>query len=380
MPPAGRRQGHSRSADTSQLLRRVSLVAAARCLCVSAAQNDSTPTSAAHVRLSLSPRGHVLVSWSSAEGSDGAPSGEHPQEVRYAPVNSDLASGNITQAVQQTSWLGRRWSVAELECANEAEEYAYQIDTGNGSVFGEHFQCRAPSPSSGTSSSSSAGSVRERPFRLALIGDLPFGADGSTSHEVLRVLSEEAWDAAIHLGDLAGNLSDQEGLRGEQFLEMIQPLASRVPYMTLAGDRDKLAFYSRFFRMPSSGNDPWYAFSLGPARFIMLWTESLANLGADFQDTQAKRQLAWLERELEQANTPETRTKQPWLLVAGHRPLYCSVLRPTCSTEAARLRAVLEPLLGRYKVDMYLSAHVHAYERTFAVLNGSLCASAEHCG
>ncbi|CAJ1354062.1 unnamed protein product [Effrenium voratum] len=41
--------------------------------------------------------------------------------------------------------------------------------------------------------------------------------------------------------------------------------------------------------------------------------------------------------------------------------------------QAALLRSVLEPLFVTYGVDLYLSAHVHAYERTFRVLNGSVC-------
>ena len=70
------------------------------------------------------------------------------------------------------------------------------------------------------------------------------------------------------------------------------------------------------------------------------------------------------------------------------------------NSQAARLRSVLEPLLvkcgiliffvssaccvtpffgadcqlgTRYKVDLYLSSQVHVYERTFRVLNGSVC-------
>ncbi|CAE7332989.1 ACP7, partial [Symbiodinium pilosum] len=109
-----------------------------------------------------------------------------------------------------------------------------------------------------------------------------------------------------------------------------------------------------------------------------LWTEALIDLGDASQDWRqrtsvAQRQLLWLEDELKKANTAEARAQQPWVIVAGHRPVYCSLVRPTCSSEAAALRSALEPLFVRYGVDLYLASHVHAYERTFRTLNGSVC-------
>jgi len=41
------------------------------------------------------------------------------------------------------------------------------------------------------------------------------------------------------------------------------------------------------------------------------------------------------------------------------------------------LRAVLEPLFLESRVDMYLAAHLHAYERSYPVLDGALCKGQE---
>merc|ERR1719296_580414 len=112
---------------------------------------------------------------------------------------------------------------------------------------------------------------------------------------------------------------------------------------------------------------------MGRARVLMLWTAALGPGHEEAAHDAGRRQLAWLERELAHAASGEERRKRPWIVVAGHRPMYCSLQKPTCSTEAAKLRSQLEPLFRKHKVDLYLSAHVHAYERTYPVQNRSLC-------
>ena len=36
------------------------------------------------------------------------------------------------------------------------------------------------------------------------------------------------------------------------------------------------------------------------------------------------KQYAWLVTDLEAANTKENRAKRPWVVLMGHRPMYCS--------------------------------------------------------
>ena len=36
------------------------------------------------------------------------------------------------------------------------------------------------------------------------------------------------------------------------------------------------------------------------------------------------RQYLWLEKDLKEASKPENRSKRPWIIIFGHRPMYCS--------------------------------------------------------
>eukprot|EP00933_Yihiella_yeosuensis_P015925 TRINITY_DN13747_c0_g1_i1.p1 TRINITY_DN13747_c0_g1~~TRINITY_DN13747_c0_g1_i1.p1 ORF type:complete len:567 (-),score=115.09 TRINITY_DN13747_c0_g1_i1:246-1946(-) len=323
-------------------------------------------TSAEYVRLSFSEDGQLVLAWSTDASSGFSSSSK--SKVRYTPAGSDISSGTTLPEVEGPLWKNRRWSAVKLAGLEPSTEYAYQIDVGDGHGFGTKYRLHSPPAPSA--------SLLDAPIQIALVGDLGLDKVGSQSWNVIQKLSQQKLDAAIHLGDIAGGLSEKEVQKGESFLGMVQPLSSKTPFLPLAGDKDNIETFKHFYRKSSPDGNPWYAFSIGPVRIIMLWTEALADLGAStpsFQISEAQKQLQWLEVELKQSNSPERRQQQPWVLVAGHRPIYCSVLRPTCSSEAATLRAVLEPFLTRYNVDLYLSAHVHAYERTFPVRNGSLC-------
>ena len=126
--------------------------------------------------------------------------------------------------------------------------------------------------------------------------------------------------------------------------------ATQVPYMTMPGNheadchspacfvvkerRENLSNFTAYnsrFHMPSkevNGSlSMHYSFNYGNVHFISMDTETgfpNAPLSkryvfpcGGFQD-----QMKWIENDLIKANLPENRKKQPWILVAGHRPMY----------------------------------------------------------
>lgn len=46
-------------------------------------------------------------------------------------------------------------------------------------------------------------------------------------------------DVIFHVGDIAYNLDSYDGEVGDEFLRMIQPIASSIPYMTVVGNHEQ---------------------------------------------------------------------------------------------------------------------------------------------
>jgi len=367
-----------RNRSVAAAVQRAALAVAAVTPChVAAAGADkhggAATAESVQAHLSVSTTGHAIVAWTSDlppnDLAAGGPS------LRHAPLGLDIHNGTRSYASKVLEWRGRLWNAAELDNLSEGSTYMYQCSLGGGSQWGQSLQLRAPR-SSALAPGSEEITNPESPWRFAFLGDLLDSTSGSAL--VDNLTSGPQLDAVMHLGDIAGNLTDGGGLKADRFMKMIEPIASMVPYMTLPGDRDDLSFYDRYFQMPSEGSDPWYSYAVGPMRMIMLWTEALVDgvgLAEVTHAEQAQRQRTWLEASLAQFAAPEERRRRPWLFVAGHRPLYCSMSHIACGVEGVRLRAVLEPLFVEHGVDAYFSAHLHAYERSYPVSTGALCPS-----
>jgi hypothetical protein len=177
----------------------------------------------------------------------------------------------------------------------------------------------------------------------------------------------------------------------EQFGFLMQPAISKVPMMTLLGNHEFDYNNSMWrgtdsggecgiptqvrFPMPSPAgypkpkdgfsNSPWYSFAHGAVHFVMLSSEH------DFNTTGL--QYAWLEKELASVD----RSRTPWLIVSAHRPMYVSSTstgKPVSDMGcAALMQQQLEPLLLKYRVDLFFAGHHHSQQRTCAVA-GQVCA------
>ncbi|CAF1994424.1 unnamed protein product [Rotaria magnacalcarata] len=132
--------------------------------------------------------------------------------------------------------------------------------------------------------------------------------------------------------------------------------------------------YSNRFHMPSkqSGGylNSWYSFNYGFVHVISLSCES------DFPNAPSGNlidtitQVNWLKNDLTAVN----RVVTPWVIVQCHRPWKGSIPLddiieggfincPSC-------QAAFEKILVEYNVDIYLTGHVHWYERI--CLNGTI--------
>ncbi|CAH2239630.1 jg3200 [Pararge aegeria aegeria] len=213
--------------------------------------------------------------------------------------------------------------------------------------------------------------------RAAIYGDM-----GNKNAHSLSYLQDEAqrghFDVVLHVGDFAYDMDTDDARVGDEFMRQIQPLAAGLPYMTCPGNHESKYNFSNYrnrFSMPGSHGSLFYSFDLGPVHFVSLSTEVYYFLQYGLK--MLVNQYEWLRRDLAAANTPENREKRPWIVLYGHRPMYCSNSDDIdCSVEYTRKGLPflgmysLEPLLREFGVDLVVWAHEHSYERTWPLYDG----------
>lgn len=171
---------------------------------------------------------------------------------------------------------------------------------------------------------------------------------------------DSATEAVLLLGD---NFypSGTSGVDDKQFASTYQVPFRRfppnLPFQVIAGNHDyysnvqsQVAFTKRDKRwyFPSL----YYSRAYGNVLTINLDTYALVGGESNFGGTVVgdREQLAWAENEL------ATRAHLfDWVVVVGHYPIY------SCNegSDTVALENELFPLLVKYKVDLYLSGHIH---------------------
>ena len=120
------------------------------------------------------------------------------------------------------------------------------------------------------------------------------------------------------------------------------------------------------YREARSTSPLYWSVDVGPAHVVAL------NSYDNFVNHGDRLQRSWLEQDLSSVDRAAT----PWLIVMMHAPFYNS--NSAHALEAELMRLTYEPLLLKYGVDVVLSGHVHAYERSHA--SGIYDAQPNACG
>ncbi|XP_077227124.1 nucleotide pyrophosphatase/phosphodiesterase-like isoform X2 [Tasmannia lanceolata] len=204
----------------------------------------------------------------------------------------------------------------------------------------------------------------------------------NTTDQLIKDL--ENYDIVFHIGDMPyanGFLS-----QWDQFTEMVEPIASKVPYMVASGNHerdwpDSGSFYptedsggecgvpaETMFYVPAENRAKyWYAADYGMFHFCIADTEHDWREGSE--------QYQFIEKCLAKAD----RQKQPWLIFAAHRVLGYSSnswYAEQGSFEEPMGRSSLQKLWQKYRVDIAFFGHVHSYERTCQIYE-NICVNSE---
>ncbi|XP_059144635.1 acid phosphatase type 7-like [Physella acuta] len=200
-----------------------------------------------------------------------------------------------------------------------------------------------------------------------MFGDL--GIHSNTTPSLINEAFSGNYTALFHVGDFAYDLHAQNGLLGDYFMELIEPVAAYIPYMTCPGNHEinqgTFAHYRNRFAMPGSNwpiplDGMWYSMDIGPVHFVSYSSEVFFTHFGQYVDVQRQ----WLVSDLGNVS----REKTPWVVAYGHRPMYCSTkIGDDCSLRFSRVRAGLEDIFVEFQVDLIIQAHEHNYERLWPV-------------
>jgi hypothetical protein len=224
--------------------------------------------------------------------------------------------------------------------------------------------------------------------RVVAYGDMGNGmVDGSLQHWEQQASLDTTRQIYKHINDTdvlfhIGDISYAVGYAGEwdEFFDQISPIASCIPYMVSIGNHERdypgsdsyfdgkdsggecgVPYERRFFMPRPSLDQPWYSVSYGNIHFILMSTEHDWSKGSD--------QAIFLEHQLLLVNRSQT----PWLVFAGHRPMYVDSVENLYPSSdqvvASHLRRDIEYLLRLYEVDLAMWGHNHSYQRTCPVFN-----------
>ena len=311
--------------------------------------------------------------------------GLSPTSLNFVSVDGE-SSVYDTRNILKVSWF---YSV-ELPNLQPSTIYYYQI-VGEGYVSSSSILSFTSAPILG---------YQNKPVNLISYADL--GVDGllgdifNGPHLFERALGAiqiilPSVDFVLHHGDICYADDTLFGVfhsYEESFnycQRMMTNITSAKFYMTTVGNHEinctEVSFLSKYcssdhkdqlpyshrFHMPSKQSNgysnSWYSFNYAFVHVISLSCES------DFPNAPSENlidtttQINWLKSDLASID----RSKTPWVIVQCHRPwrgstavddiLEGGILNcPSC-------RAAFEDLLIEYNVDIYLTGHVHWYER-----------------
>ena len=185
------------------------------------------------------------------------------------------------------------------------------------------------------------------------------------------------FDMVIHVGDIAYDLHTDDGTRGDLYMQDLEPLASRVPYMVIAGNHEEdgknFSHYQNRFTMPGYDNQ-FYSFDVGSVHFLGVSTEYYGYF-FEYGQQPVFNQYAWLQNDLQKADN--NRKNVPWIVGFQHRPFYCSndnsyecrAFENTLVRVGYEEMPGLEPIFNQYGMDVQFWGHEHSYERLLPVSN-----------
>ena len=217
-----------------------------------------------------------------------------------------------------------------------------------------------------------------KPFRVWALGDCGTGDGNQVAVRdgfLTRMAQEDSKpvDFMLFLGDNAYQKGDLRALTDHLFAPYAQQLPFLPSYAAIGnhdmayGQADKQStYYFRLFNPPRNGEagghpsntKAYYSFKWAHAHFMIV----------DSYDSSMIDMLEWVR-----ADAAYARATSKWFIVVMHHPLYTRGFHDSDNTpvevEQTLMREQVLPTLEANGVDLILSGHSHAYERSMFLWN-----------
>eukprot|EP00756_Hemistasia_phaeocysticola_P011827 Hpha_TRINITY_DN15145_c0_g3::TRINITY_DN15145_c0_g3_i1::g.126816::m.126816 len=306
--------------------------------------------------------------------------------------SGSLSSSAKADSRNFTQDSGRFWFThqAQLTGLKENETYVYAVEDAEGNKSPTYSFIHRRQPSAG------------EPYRHIIFGDMGSSAaftlcdactQGSevctaktcTNTKTGLVSEVDTAGMWLHVGDFAYDLGDNDGTTGDQFFRNVEQLATKVPYMVSHGNHEdssiNLAHYIERFRgqptnaVPSTfksangvaANTMYFSWDYGLVHYVAMSTELWFGVSSSQPDVNLTTFIDWFKKDMAKANA--NRKNVPWIVVHGHRSIYCSC-DGDCDASAKKVRDTMEPLFMTYGVDFFINGHEHNYERSYPLYQG----------
>lgn len=202
-----------------------------------------------------------------------------------------------------------------------------------------------------------------KPYSFAVLGDTE--ARPHINHQLSKLIWNERPAFIMNLGDLTdGGKAPHKFEWNLEYFAGMDALTSRIPAFTVPGNGEgDLFWYNQYHDYPDLGDA--YSFVYGDVEFFML------NSNQKKEFAPGGRQYKWLEQKL-------TASKARYKIVAHHHAPYSSDendygnswIEPSALGDTLVRRIV--PLYEKYGVDLVFFGHLHTYERSLPISNGTI--------
>jgi hypothetical protein len=297
-----------------------------------------------HVALTSNP-GEIVFTWSTRSSTP-------TNDVKITQGSTSNYYSGTSRSFQDGPNV---WTIHSAKVQlSPGQQYIYQVGCKTG-TWSSSLSLNVPVDSLG--------------MNYLIFGDLSTAADGAgTWADILNTAKSLNFQTVVLPGDMAYDLNTDNSVNGDNFMNSLQPISSYVPVMVAAGNHEtKDNYYNYLTRFDMPNTKYYYTFTSGLVRFLAIHTEAFLTEVDMLPDM-----LPYIQGVLNRS--PADRQKYPWMIVFGHRPMYCSskAKADACGPEADTLKKYLESWFKQYKVDLFVNGHVHNYQRTAPVYQGQI--------